>query len=140
MPAIKLTKSEQERLEKLQERLEEVSQKFSEAVDTYNQALAKLNAPLSEVFEAYKQAVNKVAEFAERVSERVSSAIEERTEEWQDSDDGIASIELRDAWADFHHSVKDYVDPTLTLPEEVETPELLSENLSLNDLPQDAND
>lgn len=140
MAAIKLTKSEVEKVEKIQAQLEESSQKLADAIDDYNDQIGKLNAPVTAAFEAYKRALEKVNKFTEQVVERISTSIDDRTEDWQDSDDGHSSTELLESWRDFRESMTDYLEPELPLIDELETPELLDHNLSLYDLPQDAND
>jgi len=140
MAAVKLTKSERDKIDVLQEQLEKASEKLTEAADEYNDKLEKLNASLNDALESYKRTVGKVRDFSNRVTDRLTSSIEDRTEDWQESDDGQASTEFRDQWQEFHEAVETHLDTELeiVLPDPVELPDLFDNSYSLHDLPQEA--
>jgi predicted RNase H-like nuclease (RuvC/YqgF family) len=143
MDAIRLTKSEVDKIESLQERLDTSSQNFLETLEEFNDKIPTLAAPLKKAFDQYKDSVVKVGLFVDSTIERLTNSIAskaERSGEWEGSDEEQTSNEMLSSWTEFKESITEHLEPRISLPGEISPIETLNQFHALSNLPQDANE
>lgn len=98
--AFKLTKAENKQRDELVANLEVASAALSEAVETANEQIALVEEGVNIAIEAYNEALSAAREFAQDIASRLEEEIGEKTEKWQEGENGQAAEELRNAWAE----------------------------------------
>lgn len=138
MEPIKLTSKEAWKIKTLHTRLQNSSAFLTEALDSYNDAALKGRTQVEAALSEYVSIVCSVKDFVSSTIERMSETVDGRTEDWIESDAGMASQDLIEEWRAFLESTSEYLNPEIEFPDEISLPEMLDQNLSLFDLPQEA--
>jgi hypothetical protein len=98
--AFKLSRQELAARDQHVESLEKVWAELVGIVSTYNLEVEALRAPVEAVVEKYNEVLVLAKGFAEEIANRVEGEYDEKSEKWQEGEQGQAAAELRDAWRD----------------------------------------
>jgi hypothetical protein len=96
--SLKLNKAKLEQRDDLAKRLGEAFAQIESEIASYRDELEKLRGPIEGSIEAYNAILAEAREFAEDIVTDASSAIEDKSEKWQEGERGQAAIAFRDAW------------------------------------------
>jgi hypothetical protein len=111
--AFKLTKEETNRLEELREPLKGAFEELERAVNDYNDAEVALRAPVESALNAYNEKLAEFKTFIESVAAERRNEFDEKSESWQDGDNGQAVDEWINNWENI-----DLEDGNIKFPEE----------------------
>lgn len=124
--AFKLTKAEKTQKAELATKLEEAKDKLLAEIASYNEKLAELGEPVQAAVEAYNDAVQAAKNFADDIASSRQDEFDEKSERWQESDNGCNAQEFINAWEGVDDS-----EAEVELPEEIAEPDLdVSEEFS----------
>jgi hypothetical protein len=110
--AFKLDKQEKERRDQIVADIYESAGKLEDAIAVYNDEMTKLRGPLDEAIRNYNEVVESARGFAEDIASAADCAIDDKSEKWQDSDNGQAAVLWKDEWesASFDEIEVEYPD------------------------------
>jgi hypothetical protein len=108
--SIKLTKGDRDRRAALIAELAEAAGKVDDAVALYNATVHAARTELDAVITAYNEKVAEASNFADEIATGIESAIEEKSEAWQESERGEAAVQFCEAWQGIDLSELDIED------------------------------
>lgn len=114
-----LTKKQVQQLTDLQTDLQSASEKVESAIADFNANINELwgDLVLDELNEYNKLALQ-ASEFAEQIQSQIQSYNENKSEEWQQSDLGVAYQEWLDEWDE-----ADFIEIDAKMPDETDVPD-----------------
>lgn len=131
--AFKLTKDEAQTRTQLAADLEKAWAAVEDAVGVYNDEVNVAKEKITAVITAFNDVAGQAAVFVQEIVDRADGEIDERSEKWQEGDNGQAAIAWKDEWDNFDGDGIENVDwpeelaieqPTVVdidaLPEEAE--------------------
>lgn len=115
--AFKLTKFEHEVRDELISKLNEKRLALIGAVVNFNDEMAVQKATLKDAEAAYNSALNETQQFIDEIASRAEDEISEKSDKWQESDNGQAAASWQSEWAD---ASSEFEPIDLDYPEEFE--------------------
>lgn len=106
-----LTKDEAQELAILITRLETAKDEISSAVQSYNEAIEPLRIPVEEAVTAYNSILEEARALVTGITEKAESAFGDKSEKWQDGDQGQEVREWIDSWDGIELDDVDYQWP-----------------------------
>ena len=79
-------------------KLAELKGKLEEALEAYNTEVSKLFDPVEVAIGAYNEALSEAAEWKENIVGDWQGEFDDKSERWQEGDNGQATQELINAW------------------------------------------
>jgi len=98
---------------------QEAAEKLTGAVEAYNEGLAALKAPLEAALQAYQEATAGLKELYEGIAQEAREYYDERSERWQEGEEGAAYNEWAEALEGF-----EIEEIEIDFPEEIDAPEV----------------
>lgn len=111
--AFKLDKGEIKRKDDLVTELQEAAGKLEDALAEYNAEVSKQRDILDAAIATYNETIGETRGFVEDIAAQADGDISDKSERWQDSDNGAAAIAWKDEWenASFDEvSIEDHAD------------------------------
>ena len=96
--AFKLTRDEENELEKLKKKLSEDYTAIDAALSSYNEELTALQEHVQEQINFYNNSLSELRSFAENIAAERRNEYEDKSESWQDGDNGQAADEWISTW------------------------------------------
>lgn len=96
--AFKLTRDEENELEKLKKKLSEDYTAIDAALSSYNEELIALQEHVQEQINFYNNSLSDLRSFAENIAAERRNEYEDKSESWQDGDNGQAADEWISTW------------------------------------------
>ena len=96
--AFKLNKGEEERLDQLKKAMDEKYAAIETILNDYNEQTNKLQEDIQEEIGNYNNSLAELRSFAEDVAAERRNEYEEKSESWQDGDNGQAADEWISTW------------------------------------------
>lgn len=96
--AFKLNKKQIAERDEHAQKLTELKDKLEAAIETYNTEVSKLFAPIEIAAGAYNEAVAEIAEWRDEIVGNWQSEFDDKSERWQEGDNGQAAQELINEW------------------------------------------
>jgi division protein CdvB (Snf7/Vps24/ESCRT-III family) len=108
--AFKLTRDEIVAKAELAEAISKAWDTVESAVMEYNEKVEQAKVEMREVVTAFNDVAGQVAVFAAGVADRANLEFDERSEKWQEGEDGQAATAWKDEWDDFDSDGIENVD------------------------------
>lgn len=107
---MKLNKTEQAQKLALYDALAEATSKLEQAANTFNEVKTQALGVLNDEVRAYNIVLDTVRDFVEGITSQLVDNIEEKSEKWQESDNGQTAIAFKDEWENFEIEPLDEID------------------------------
>lgn len=108
--AFKLTRDEIVAKAELAKAISKAWDTVESAVMEYNEKVEQAKVEMREVVTAFNDVAGQVAVFAAGVADRANLEFDERSEKWQEGEDGQAATAWKDEWDDFDSDGIENVD------------------------------
>jgi hypothetical protein len=96
--AFKLNRRQASERADLVERFAKASGELESAVEEFNDKIGELKAPVEAALATYNEIAVEAAQFAADIASEAETAIDEKSEKWQDGDRGQAAMGWKDEW------------------------------------------